>query len=335
MNVMVCGGAGFIGVNLIATLLNDSSAHLIVIDRLSYASHPKAIELIQNHKRISFFQNDIGDKDFILSTLRSYQPDIVINLAAETHVDNSIRYPDIFINNNVSAFHGFLEACRDYLNLTNNIPDNPFRFIHVSTDEVFGPIPDEVAAANEQTAYRPANPYSATKAAADHLVSAYENTFGLTANILYLSNNYGPYQHFEKLIPTIINSALDNRAIPIYGDGTQRRTWLNVRDTCEGILKVIERGKAGERYNLGSVDEIQNLDLAHRICEILDEIKPLGEQKHYQSLIALVQDRPGHDFRYSLDCKKSFNELSWRPKVSFQEGLFETVKWYAEQHTID
>ena len=332
MNILICGGGGFIGCNLLEQLIANNSKNITVIDRLNYASNPEVLRHLEESVGIKFFHRDIGDQVFIQSALKELEPDIVINLAAETHVDNSIADPMIFVENNIGATFRFLAECLRYFkDERQKAGTRPFRLLQISTDEVFGSINDVENACDEESQYQPSNPYSATKAAADHMISAMQNTYGLPAIIAYLSNNYGPYQHREKFIPKVISSAINGSEIPVYGDGSQRRTWMNVKDTCDAIISVIEKGKVGSKYSFGGADEVQNLDLAQRICSILDKLQPLPGGRSYKSQITLVKDRPGHDARYALNSEKAKNELNWAPQVSFQSGLVSTTQWYLKK----
>ena len=334
MVIIICGGAGFIGTNLVEVLLERESDQLIVIDRLSYASHPSAVTFLKSLDGVEFHIRDIGDRAFIHSMLRQTRPDVLINLAAETHVDNSIRAPDIFIENNINSTFRLLQECLRYWHECAVPDQKSFRFLHISTDEVYGSIAEGEESASEGSAYRPTNPYSATKAAADHMISAFQNTYGFPANILYFTNNYGPYQHSEKLIPKTVESAIAGQPIPIYGDGSQKRTWINVKDSCAAVLSVIEKGNSGSHYNFGGLDEFRNLDLVTQICTILDKLRPLRGTQTYQSLITFVEDRPGHDSRYAINSGRAMGELDWTPRIPFRSGLFEAVEWYLEQHTM-
>lgn len=334
MVIVICGGAGFIGSNLLQLFIERGENQLIVIDRLSYASHPKAVAFIRNSEGVDFHIRDIGDRDFIHTILRQKRPDVLINLAAETHVDNSINAPEIFIENNINSTFRLLQECLRYWHECAIPEQKNFRFVHISTDEVYGSIDEGEEAAREDSAYRPTNPYSATKAAADHMISSFQNTYGFPANILYFSNNYGPYQHSEKLIPKTIENAIASQPIPIYGDGSQKRTWINVKDSCEAVLNVIEKGNSGSNYNFAGQDELQNLDLVIQVCTILDDLRPLSSAQSYRSLITFVEDRPGHDTRYAINSGKAISELEWTTKISFQRGLVETVDWYLEQHKM-
>ena len=333
MNILICGGGGFIGCNLLEQLIANNSKNITVIDRLNYASNPEVLRHLEESVGRKFFHRDIGDQVFIQSALKELEPDIVINLAAETHVDNSIADPMIFVENNIGATFRFWPNAIGILRMKGKKLAPDHLDSQVSTDEVFGSISDVENACDEESQYQPSNPYSATKAAADHMISAMQNTYGLPTIIAYLSNNYGPYQHREKFIPKVISSAINGSEIPIYGDGSQRRTWMNVKDTCDAIIRVIEKGKVGSKYSFGGADEVQNLDLAQRICSILDKLQPLPGGRSYKSQITLVKDRPGHDARYALNSEKAKKELNWAPQVSFQSGLVSTTQWYLKQMT--
>ena len=324
-NVLITGGAGFIGSNFVRYLLKvDPRVRIINLDALTYAGSLENLNELPDEGRHVFVQGDICDFELVGKLLRENEVDMVIHFAAESHVDRSILGPAPFIQTNVTGTFTLLEAARQVWADERSWK----RFHHVSTDEVFGSLSPEDPAFTETTPYEPRSPYSASKAASDHLVRAYFHTYGLPVTITNCSNNYGPYQFPEKLIPLMIFNALQGEPLPVYGDGLQIRDWLYVQDHCEAIRLVIEEGKLGETYNIGGGNQPYNIDLVKEICAILDEMKPA--KKPYASLIKLVPDRPGHDRRYAMDITKIRNELAWLPKYDIESGLRETVKWYLE-----
>jgi len=324
-NVLITGGAGFIGSNFVRYLLKvDPRVRIINLDALTYAGSLENLNELPDEGRHVFVQGDICDFELVGKLLRENEVDMVIHFAAESHVDRSILGPAPFIQTNVTGTFTLLEAARQVWADERSGK----RFHHVSTDEVFGSLSPEDPAFTETTPYEPRSPYSASKAASDHLVRAYFHTYGLPVTITNCSNNYGPYQFPEKLIPLMIFNALQGEPLPVYGDGLQIRDWLYVQDHCEAIRLVIEEGKLGETYNIGGGNQPYNIDLVKEICAILDEMKPA--KKPYASLIKLVPDRPGHDRRYAMDITKIRNELAWLPKYDIESGLRETVKWYLE-----
>lgn len=329
--ILITGGAGFIGSALIRHIIKNTSHDVFNIDKLTYAGSLKSLEMIENSPRYNFEKIDICDPKKIQLILKKYQPQILIHLAAESHVDRSIDRPNDFIQTNILGTFNLLEKAREYwLNLSNK---KNFRFLHVSTDEVYGDLGNSNSYFNEKTPYAPSSPYSASKASADHLVRAWQRTYQLPTLITNCSNNYGPYQFPEKLIPLIITRALEGKNLPIYGDGTQIRDWLYVEDHAKALLKVAIYGKIGENYNIGGYNEIKNIDVVKIICEILDDLEPLGSSmniKKYSDLITFVEDRMGHDKRYAIDSQKIFNDLNWKPHETFITGIKKTVRWYLD-----
>jgi dTDP-glucose 4,6-dehydratase len=333
-NVIVTGGSGFIGSNFIHMLFEDSSfdGKVVNIDKLTYAGNPDnltAIEQKHGQSRYFFEQIDICDRERIMQLFKSFKPDTVVNFAAESHVDRSIDNPLEFIQTNVMGTGVLLYAAyQHYKELADNEKQN-FRFHHVSTDEVYGSLGED-GLFEETTPYDPSSPYSASKASSDHLVRAWMRTFGLPALITNCSNNYGAYQFPEKLIPLIILNCLSTKSLPVYGQGLNVRDWLYVKDHCEAIKLVIEKGKIGETYNIGGHNEIRNIDIVRLICQILDELTPSQDGQPYENLITYVKDRPGHDLRYAIDASKIQNDLGWLPKETFQTGIRKTVQWYLD-----
>ncbi|QBC43136.1 dTDP-glucose 4,6-dehydratase [Iodobacter fluviatilis] len=326
--ILVTGGAGFIGGNFVLDWLAQSDEPLINVDKLTYAGNLDTLASLKNDARHIFVRADIGDKAVISELLAKYQPRAVINFAAESHVDRSISGPGEFIQTNVVGTFNLLEAVRGYW--TDLAADNKtaFRFLHVSTDEVYGSLAVDDPAFTETKAYEPNSPYSASKAASDHLVRAWHHTYGLPVLTTNCSNNYGPYHFPEKLIPLVILNALAGKALPIYGDGQQIRDWLYVKDHCSAIRRVLEAGVVGETYNVGGWNEKPNLDVVHTICQILDERQPRSDGKAYAEQVTYVTDRPGHDKRYAIDASKLERELGWKPAETFETGIAKTVDWY-------
>jgi dTDP-glucose 4,6-dehydratase len=328
--VLVTGGAGFIGSNFILQELTNhtSGASIVNLDKLTYAGNLSNLESVANDRRYEFVQGDIGSRDFMAQLLRKHQPQAIVHFAAESHVDRSIRGPDDFIRTNVDGTFALLEETRAYWMGLNEDDRQRFRFLHISTDEVYGSLGPDDPAFSERTAYAPNSPYSASKAASDHLVRAYHHTYGLPALTTNCSNNYGRFQFPEKLIPLMILNARDGKPLPVYGDGQNVRDWLYVEDHCAAIAAVLARGKVGETYNIGGWNEKRNMEIVEAICDAVDEISPRGES--CRSLITFVKDRPGHDRRYAMDARKIERELGWRPKETFESGLRKTVRWYLE-----
>jgi dTDP-glucose 4,6-dehydratase len=327
--ILVTGGAGFIGGNFVLDWLASPSAEGIVnLDKLTYAGNLSTLQSVEKDARHIFVQGDIGDYDLVLSLLKKYQIRAIVNFAAESHVDRSIHGPGDFIQTNVVGTFNLLEAVRTYWTELPEVEKQQFRFLHVSTDEVYGSLSPTDPAFTETNNYEPNSPYSASKAASDHLVRAWYHTYGLPVLTTNCSNNYGPYHFPEKLIPLVILNAIAGKPLPIYGDGQQIRDWLYVKDHCSAIRRVLEAGKLGETYNVGGWNEKPNLDVVNTICSILDELSPKSDGSSYASQITYVKDRPGHDRRYAIDATKLERELGWKPVETFDTGIRKTVQWY-------
>ncbi len=340
LNIVVTGGAGFIGCNFTRFLLQGTDYRVLVLDKLTYAGSRRSLVDLLNHPRFEFRELDLADGVGIRRALAEFQPDAVVHLAAESHVDRSIDAPAVFMDTNILGTFTLLQEIRRYLasDVAKHVQN--FRLIHCSTDEVFGSLEDDAPAFVETSRYAPRSPYSASKAAADHLVHAWQATYGVPAIITHSSNNYGPYQYPEKLIPVVITRALADQPIPIFGTGRQIRDWIHVSDHCRGLLAVLERGRLGEHYNIGANCERENLSLVREICALLDTHCPRSDGCSYALQISHVSDRPGHDHRYALNIDKMTNEIDWRPQVSFSEGLQQTVRWYVShldwcRHMLD
>jgi dTDP-glucose 4,6-dehydratase len=329
--ILVTGGAGFIGGNFVLDWLNNPAVEGIVnLDKLTYAGNLATLKSLDQDSPYAFVQGDIGDYELVLSLLKKYDIRAVVNFAAESHVDRSIHGPGDFIQTNVVGTFNLLEAVRAYW---SELPDSAkadFRFLHVSTDEVYGSLSPADPAFTEANTYEPNSPYSASKAASDHLVRAWHHTYGLPVLTTNCSNNYGPYHFPEKLIPFVILNALAGKPLPIYGDGKQIRDWLYVKDHCSAIRRVLEAGKLGETYNVGGWNEKPNLEVVNTICSILDELRPKSDGSSYVSQITYVKDRPGHDRRYAIDATKLERELGWKPTETFDTGIRKTVQWYLD-----
>jgi dTDP-glucose 4,6-dehydratase len=322
---LVTGGAGFIGSNFVVEAVR-SGHRVLNLDALTYAGNLENLVAVSDSDSHTFVQGSILDAELVGTLLRTHNPDAIIHFAAETHVDRSILGPDAFIQTNVNGTFALLDTALKYW---RDLADqSSFRFIHISTDEVYGSLASDDPACHEETPYRPNSPYSASKAASDHLVRAYFHTYGLPVLTTNCSNNYGPYQFPEKLIPLMIHNAIEGKPLPVYGDGQNVRDWLYVTDHCDAILSVFEKGRLGETYNIGGLNEQKNIDVVHTLCEILDELHPIGAP--HNQLITYVQDRPGHDRRYAIDCGKIQRELGWAPKESFRTGIRKTVQWYLD-----
>lgn len=335
MKILVTGGAGFIGSALIRTLLEQTKYDIINLDILTYAGNLESLPRDLRSPRYIHEQVSICDRHQLVRIFSQHQPTFVMHLAAESHVDRSIDQPTDFIDTNIAGTFHLLEAARSYYHNLSESAQNKFRFHHISTDEVYGDLGVTDDIFTEQTAYSPSSPYSASKAASDHLVRAWGRTYGLPVVITNCSNNYGPYQFPEKLIPHVILNALNGKPLPVYGDGLQVRDWLYVEDHAEALIKVVTDGKIGETYNIGGHNEKTNLEVIEKICELLEELaphKPLGV-KSYNNLITFVEDRPGHDTRYAIDASKIQRELEWVPNETFETGLRKTVQWYLENDT--
>ncbi|GJG93470.1 dTDP-glucose 4,6-dehydratase [Cupriavidus pauculus] len=328
-HILVTGGAGFIGANFVLDWLAQPGADSIVnVDKLTYAGNLKTLASLDGDARHVFAQTDICDRAALDQLLNTYQPRAVVHFAAESHVDRSIHGPADFIQTNIVGTFTLLEAVRAYWG-KESAAKSDFRFLHVSTDEVFGSLGSQDPQFSESTAYAPNSPYSASKAASDHLVRAYHHTYGLPVVTTNCSNNYGPYHFPEKLIPLMITNALAGKALPVYGDGHNVRDWLYVGDHCSAIREVLARGRLGETYNVGGWNEKTNLEVVHTLCDLLDELKPKATGS-YRDQIAFVKDRPGHDRRYAIDARKLERELGWRPAETFETGLRKTVCWYLD-----
>ena len=326
---LVTGGAGFIGGNFVLEALARDGIGIVTLDALTYAGNRDTLASVAGHPHHVFVHGDIGDRALVARLLAEHRPEAVINFAAESHVDRSIDGPAAFVQTNVVGTLSLLEAARDHWRELPEPERARFRFLHVSTDEVYGSLGD-TGAFTEQTAYAPNSPYSASKAASDHLVRAFHHTYGLPVLTTNCSNNYGPYQFPEKLIPLIVHKALAGEPLPVYGDGRNVRDWLFVSDHCAAIRRVLEAGRVGETYNVGGDAERQNIDVVRLICALLDQRHPRADGQPRQSQITYVKDRPGHDRRYAIDAGKLKRELGWRPTVDFEQGMARTVDWYLQ-----
>lgn len=333
--IVVTGGAGFIGCNFVRTLLSRTDWRVVVFDRLTYAGNRLNLRSVEGSRRYEFILGDIGDGKRVTSVLEQWRPHAIVNFAAETHVDRSIDGPRDFIDTNVLGTFQLLEAAKRYYSDSGDHSGDQFRFLHVSTDEVYGTLGDQ-GKFTEQAPYAPNSPYAASKASADHFVNSYYVTYGLPTLITNCSNNYGLYQFPEKLIPLTILRAISGKPLRIYGDGRNVRDWIYVEDHCEGILAVLRNGRVGGKYNIGSNNELTNLAIVDKICEVLEELLPAPHNScmralglsNYSALKTLVPDRPGHDYRYAVDCSRITRELQWRPRTEFSEGLRLTASWY-------
>ena len=330
MTILVTGGAGFIGANFVLDWLAHVDEPVVNIDKLTYAGNLENLASLKGDARHVFVQADIGDSAKLAQLLTQYQPRAVVNFAAESHVDRSIHGPEDFIQTNVVGTFRLLEAVRAYWNGLEGEAKAGFRFLHVSTDEVYGTLSLTDPAFTEENNYEPNSPYSASKAASDHLVRAWHHTYGLPVLTTNCSNNYGPLHFPEKLIPLMIVNALAGKPLPIYGDGQQIRDWLYVRDHCSAIRRVLEAGKVGETYNVGGWNEKANIDIVKTVCALLDELRPRADGKSYAEQITFVTDRPGHDRRYAIDARKLERELGWKPAETFETGIRKTVQWYLD-----
>ena len=328
--ILVTGGAGFIGANFILDWLSASDEPVLNLDKLTYAGNLENLAALQGDPRYAFVQGDIGDQALVDRLLAQHRPRAIVNFAAESHVDRSIHGPGEFIQTNIVGTFSLLESVRAYYATLDDAGRAAFRFLHVSTDEVYGSLEKDAPAFSETNRYEPNSPYSASKAASDHLVRAYHHTYGLPVVTTNCSNNYGPWQFPEKLIPLMIANALAGKPLPIYGDGQQIRDWLYVSDHCVAIRRVLEAGRLGETYNIGGWNEKPNLDIVHAICDLLGELRPRADGKSYREQITYVTDRPGHDRRYAIDATKSERELGWRPAETFETGIRKTIQWYLD-----
>lgn len=335
--ICITGGAGFIGVNFVRHVLASTTARVVILDKLTYAGHLCSLEDLLMDPRVVFLEEDITDEPAVARMFDAFHPTALCHFAAETHVDRSIDDPRPFIETNLVGTSVLLAKAWKYFQNATQTTRNDFRFLHVSTDEVYGTL-DAVGAFREESPYAPNSPYAATKAGADHLVRAYHETYGLPVLITNCSNNYGPYQYPEKLIPLMVLNGLEGKPLPIYGDGGHVRDWLFVLDHCDGVLRVLERGRIGEKYNIGGQTELTNLQVVQAICRTLETVMPPNQNaalrghgiSHYADLITFVPDRPGHDRRYALDVTKIQRELQWQPRHSFADGILRTITWYCE-----
>jgi dTDP-glucose 4,6-dehydratase len=329
-SILVTGGAGFIGSNFVLDWIALEKDAVINLDKLTYAGNLQNLASLEGNARHTFVRGDIGDADLIAKLLAEHRPRAIVNFAAESHVDRSIHGPAEFIQTNIVGTFTLLEAARAYWNGLDAEAKKAFRFLHVSTDEVYGSLAPADPAFTETRQYEPNSPYSASKAASDHLVRAYHHTYGLPVLTTNCSNNYGPYHFPEKLIPLVIHNALAGKPLPIYGDGQQVRDWLYVKDHASAIRRVLGGGRVGETYNVGGWNEKPNLDVVHTLCAILDELSPRADGKSYKEQITYVTDRPGHDRRYAIDATKINRELGWKPAETFETGIRKTVQWYLD-----
>ena len=330
MKILITGGAGFIGSAVIRHIINHTEHQVLNIDKLTYAGNLESLAEIEKNPRYFFESLDICNTAAIESAFNRFQPNLVMHLAAESHVDRSIDGPANFISTNIVGTYSLLEVARKYWHTLNEVDKALFRFHHISTDEVYGDLDNTNALFTESTPYAPSSPYSASKASSDHLVRAWHRTYGLPIIVTNCSNNYGPYHFPEKLIPLVILNALDGKPLPIYGKGNQIRDWLYVEDHAKALYKVVTQGVIGETYNIGGHNEKQNIEVVITICRILDELQPRPSGQVYESLITYVKDRPGHDLRYAINATKMQRELNWRPIETFETGIRKTVEWYLE-----
>jgi dTDP-glucose 4,6-dehydratase len=328
MKILVTGGAGFIGSAVIRHIIRNTHDAVVNLDKLTYAGNLESLAEVSDSTRYAFEQVDICDRAEVQRVFREHQPDTVMHLAAESHVDRSIDGPADFIETNIIGTYTLLEVARQYWQGLNEMRKAAFRFHHISTDEVYGDLEDPEELFTETTPYAPSSPYSASKASSDHLVRAWSRTYGLPTLVTNCSNNYGPYHFPEKLIPLIILNALEGKPLPVYGKGDQVRDWLYVEDHARALYKVVTEGQIGETYNIGGHNEKQNIEVVHTLCELLDELLPDSPHRPHASLITHVQDRPGHDLRYAIDASKIQRELNWTPVESFESGICKTVGWY-------
>jgi dTDP-glucose 4,6-dehydratase len=335
MKIIVTGGAGFIGSAVARHIINDTADHILVLDSLTYAGNLESLAPIADSGRYSFEQVDICDRQALDRVFAAFQPDAVMHLAAESHVDRSIDGPAAFIETNIVGTYTLLEAARQYWHALDAERKQAFRFHHISTDEVYGDLHGTDDLFTETTPYAPSSPYSASKAASDHLVRAWLRTYGLPTVVTNCSNNYGPYHFPEKLIPLTILNALEGKPLPVYGNGAQVRDWLYVEDHARALYKVVTEGAVGETYNIGGHNERKNIEVVQTICALLDELVPNkpGDIAHYADLITFVTDRPGHDMRYAIDAAKIDAELGWKPQETFESGIRKTVEWYLANET--
>jgi dTDP-glucose 4,6-dehydratase len=328
--VIVTGGFGFIGSALCKYLFKNTNVKLVIIDKLTYASNTDSLKSIVNNDRVKFYKGSIGDRSLVKEILQTHNPQFIFNLAAETHVDNSILNPTIFIETNVLETHSFIEEVLFYFRTLNNLQNKKFRMLHISTDEVYGDIGLNQKPADEKTQYRTSSPYSASKASSDHIARSYFRTYGLPIMISHCSNNYGPFQNKEKFIPVIVKNVLNGEKIPVYGDGKQIREWLFVDDHCDALFKIIERGEVGESYNIGSDENITNLDLIHKVLNSMFN-QSIIKSKDFNNYIEFVSDRLGHDRRYAINSEKIKKKCGWKAQTNFDIGVEITIKSIANQ----
>jgi dTDP-glucose 4,6-dehydratase len=335
VNILITGGAGFIGSALVRYLINETQHQLMNVDKLTYAGNLDSLESIANNERYQFAQADICNRVAMQGLFQQFKPDLVMHLAAESHVDRSIDGPASFIETNIIGTFTLLEVSREYWSSMSGASKDAFRFHHISTDEVYGDLAGTNELFTEETSYDPSSPYSASKASSDHLVRAWQRTYGLPVLITNCSNNYGPYHFPEKLIPLMILNALEGKPLPVYGKGDQIRDWLYVEDHVRALYRVVTQGVPGETYNIGGHNEIKNIDVVLTICDLLEELVPNKPKnvEHYRDLISYVQDRPGHDLRYAIDAAKISEQLDWQPEEDFVSGIRKTVLWYLENPT--
>jgi dTDP-glucose 4,6-dehydratase len=330
MTILVTGGAGFIGANFVLDWIAGSDEPVVNLDKLTYAGNLETLASLQSDPRHIFVQGDIGDRDLVERLLAEHRPRAVVNFAAESHVDRSIHGPGDFVQTNIVGTFNLLESVRGYWSGLAEADKADFRFLHVSTDEVYGSLFKNDPAFAETNRYEPNSPYSASKAASDHLVRAWRHTYGLPVLTTNCSNNYGPFHFPEKLIPLMIVNALAGKSLPVYGDGMQIRDWLYVKDHCSAIRRVLEAGRLGETYNVGGWNEKPNIEIVNTVCKLLDELRPKADGSSYASQITYVTDRPGHDRRYAIDARKLERELGWTPAETFETGIRKTVQWYLD-----
>ena len=328
--IVVTGGAGFIGGNFVLHWLKENLGPVVNLDKLTYAGNPQTLATVANRPEYTFVQGDIDDPALVAELLAKHQPRAIVHFAAESHVDRSILGPEVFLQTNIHGTFTLLEAARKYLGTLNEEDAEAFRFLHVSTDEVYGTLEPDDPAFSETTPYAPNSPYAASKAASDFLARAWVHTYKMPVLVTNCSNNYGPYQFPEKLIPLIINNALAGKPLPIYGDGLQVRDWLFVVDHCRAIAEVLKKGRIGETYNVGGVNQRSNREVVNTVCALLDELVPQSPHKPHAQLITSVKDRPGHDRRYAIDATKIEREIGWKPQETFETGLRKTVQWYLD-----